>query len=275
MTRLVLLLALAAPAAAAQPRLAPADSVHIERLLDGMELERQSSSSLSRMLADPTTAGAVDRLPPGAFRQAVRAHLATGYTPARADALDAGIADGRYGATVDLALALESPDLMARLTRAMMAAPKKGTLGDSLDAVRFVRASGLIEYTRATLRDVFEVLTETVPILREEMEDSGRTLDETLDMQFAEIEPMYVLVVRTAPPGDRVRPATLAFAESDAGRYASEAVYGGMRDAFVPVLVEVLSASVANRMTDSERMDALLGEGERPVRVKPKPSPGE
>ena len=268
--RLALLLVLV-PAVAAQTPLAPSDSVRVERLLDGMELDRQIAASLARMGGAMATAAAPERVSLDAVRRAVHARLAEGYSPARADALETAIADGRYGAFVDHVLSMEAPESMARLVDVMMTTPKKGALGDSLAAVRFVHASGLVEYARETLRAVFANALSRVPSLANDLAEEGGTVEDVVENQVAEIEPAFVLIVRTAPPDERVRPTTTAFVASDAGRYASGAVFGGMRDVFVPAITE----SMIGQMDLLETDDSLDLGDEAPMYVKPKPFPGE
>jgi TonB family protein len=111
-------------------------------------------------------------------------------------------------------------------------------------AVRFVEASGLVDFTREVLQDLFRALVARVPEARDELTGDGRSVEAIVEEQVGQMAPVYVLAARLGRPTLREQRVALAVAESDAGRWATAAVFDGIREVYVPALVDALVATV-------------------------------
>lgn len=231
---LALLLALAVPAVAQTERPSD-DDARLDRVLDALDLDRLAAGLMRGMTSDRLIRTAIESIPREAVRAAVRARLAESYSRARADALLADL--DAVAAYVDRAVRLQDPEAVAPAARALFNPLKKGALADSTEAARFVHASGVSDLLREMFRGMVQGAIDASPEARADVSRTGESVDDLVDRQMVVLLEYSVTIDRLTPTTPRRRQA-LAFAESDAGRWAIDAAFGGVRDAYVPALVE-------------------------------------
>ncbi len=267
---LLCLLAAAQPARAQPVDVALVDSALVDSVVATLHLDQLEPAMAANLRATTLAAGAapaseqdsaaVDQAASGLAARIgarVRTAIAADYRPALLQAIVTQSRATSQAAVDSAFTAAQDSERITALVRdltALASDPDAFPLADSALTVRYLRTNGALAPPSDVDRRIMRTVMSRTPGMEDVLRSQGATLDafveqtvqQTRAADAARLVPLFRLMIARFTPAERdAFDRTLAFAESDAGRYLAEVISAPVKEETAAFMLEALDVPLA------------------------------